>query len=147
MANGDASNNSSKENTIDMKLRYEISESNTWSSTVSAKLGVQTTIQTGIPLIAEGKIEMSAEFSGEYTWGKTKSKSSEIETVYTVTVPPMSRVRVSLLATKGQCDVPYSYTQRDTLMNGDQVTNYYDDGIYTAVNCYNFKYETKQEPL
>ena len=59
----------------------------------------------------------------------------------------MSRVRVSLLATKGHCDVPYSYTQRDTLMNGDQVTNYYDDGIYTAVNCYNFKYETKQEPL
>ncbi|KAG6603269.1 hypothetical protein SDJN03_03878, partial [Cucurbita argyrosperma subsp. sororia] len=95
----------------------------------------------------EGKIEMSAEFSGEYTWGETKSNSSEIETVYTVTVPPMSRVRVSLLATKGHCDIPYSYTQRDTLMNGDQVTNYYDDGIYTAVNCYNFKYETKQEPL
>ncbi|KAG6603270.1 hypothetical protein SDJN03_03879, partial [Cucurbita argyrosperma subsp. sororia] len=147
MANGDASNNSNKENSIDMKLRYTISESNKWCSSVSAKVGVQTSIQTGIPLIAEGKIEMSAEFSGEYTWGETKSKSSEIETVYTVTVPPMSRVRVSLLATKGQCDVPYSYAQRDTLMNGDQVTNYYDDGIYTAVNCYNFKYETKQEPL
>ena len=62
MANGDASNSSNKENTIDIKLHYTISENNTWSSTVSAKFGVKTTIQTGIPLIAEGKIEMSAEF-------------------------------------------------------------------------------------
>jgi hypothetical protein len=31
----------------------------TWSSTVSVKLEVKTTLECGIPLVAEGKIEIS----------------------------------------------------------------------------------------
>lgn len=123
MTNGDATDDSNEANTIDIKLSYTIFQSNTWSSTVSAKLGVKTSIEASIPLIAKGQIEISGEFCGSYTWGETKSISSVIETTYKVNVPTMTRVRVSLQATQGHCEVPYSYTQRGTLMNGDQVTN------------------------
>ncbi|KAG6575365.1 hypothetical protein SDJN03_26004, partial [Cucurbita argyrosperma subsp. sororia] len=118
-----------------------------WNSSVSMKLGVKTTIQTGIPFIFEGKVEISAEFSGQYQWGETKTTSKAVETSYQVTVPPMTTVIVSLLATKGTSDVPYSYTQRDTLINGDTKTSQMDDGVYKGVNSYNFKYETKSKPI
>ncbi|PSS21691.1 Natterin-3 like [Actinidia chinensis var. chinensis] len=147
MATGNAINRSQEPNTIDMKLSYTDTRSSTWNTNVSLKLGVKTSFQTGIPLIAEGKVEISAEFSGAYQWGETQSSTTVMETVYKVTVPPMTMVKVSLLATKGSCDVPFSYSQRDTLINGQQTTHHMDDGVYTGMNCFNFKYETKQEKL
>ncbi|GFY94439.1 hypothetical protein Acr_09g0008850 [Actinidia rufa] len=147
MATGNAINRSQEPNTIDMKLSYTDTRSSTWNANISLKLGVKTSVQTGIPLIAEGKVEISAEFSGAYQWGETQSSTTVMETVYKVTVPPMTMVKVSLLATKGSCDVPFSYSQRDTLINGQQTTHHMDDGVYTGMNCFNFKYETKQEKL
>ncbi|KAA8544868.1 hypothetical protein F0562_019737 [Nyssa sinensis] len=111
------------------------------------ELGIKTSIQTGVPLIAEGKIEIEAEFTGEYQWGQTNESSTGVETVYTVTVPPMTMVKVSLLATKGSCDVPFSYSQRDTLISGQKITSTMDNGVYTGINCFNFKYETQQVNL
>ncbi|KAE9448825.1 hypothetical protein C3L33_19265, partial [Rhododendron williamsianum] len=114
---------------------------------VSLKLGVKTNIQTGIPLIVEGKVELFTEFAGNYQWGETMSTENQVETEYTIKVPPMSKVMVSLLATMGSCDVPFSYTQRNTLMNGKQVICNLDDGIYTGINSFNFVYETEEEKL
>uniref|UniRef100_A0A5B6Z2I7 Agglutinin domain-containing protein n=1 Tax=Davidia involucrata TaxID=16924 RepID=A0A5B6Z2I7_DAVIN len=147
MANGNAINRTQVPNTVEVKLEYTETKSQTWNASVSLKLGVTTSIQTGIPLIAEGKIEISAEFTGEYQWGSTKESNTTLATTYTVTVPPMTMVKVSLLATKGSCDVPFSYNQRDTLTNGQQITSTMDDGIYTGINCFNFKYETQEEKL
>ncbi|KAI9077499.1 hypothetical protein K1719_040521 [Acacia pycnantha] len=147
MATGVAINRTQEPNNAEVKLSYTETKSSTWNASVSLKLGVKTSFQTGVPIIAEGKIEVSAEFSGAYQWGETKTSSTIVETVYKVTVPPMTMVTVSLLATVGSCDVPFSYTQRDTLTNGQQVTYNMDDGIYTGINSFNFKYETKQENL
>lgn len=76
--------------------------------------------------------------------GKTETSSKTIQTKYEVTVPPMSSMVVSLLATKGTCNVPYSYTQR---INGKKVIDSMDDGVYHGINCYNFTYETKLKPI
>ncbi|KAA8521725.1 hypothetical protein F0562_012398 [Nyssa sinensis] len=138
MANGTATNQTQEPSTVQVKLQYTERRTKTWNASVSLKLGINTSIQTGVPLIAEGKVEIGAEFTGEYQWGQTDESSTEVETVYTVTVPPMSMVKVSLLATKGSCDVPFSYSQRDTLINGQQITSTMDDGVYTGINCFNF---------
>ncbi|XP_021912487.1 uncharacterized protein LOC110826197 [Carica papaya] len=140
-------NRSSQPNEAEVKLSYTESTSSTWNASVSLKLGVQTTFKTGIPFIMEGEIQISAEFEGSYQWGNTREESKEIETVYKVTVPPHTKMTISVLATKGTCDVPFSYTQRDTLMNGMHVTRYLHDGIYTGINCFNFKHETTEEKL
>ncbi|PQQ00696.1 uncharacterized protein Pyn_40090 [Prunus yedoensis var. nudiflora] len=147
MATGDAINQTQEQNTIDLRLSYKDTRSTTWNSSVSMKMGLKTTVETRVPLIAKGEIEISAEFAAEFQWGKTDTSESEVETVYKVVVPPMSMVKVSLMATRGSCDVPFSYTQRDTLTNGKHVTHTMDDGYYSGVNSYNFKYETKQESL
>ncbi|KAI9114191.1 hypothetical protein K1719_014841 [Acacia pycnantha] len=147
MATNVAVNRTQEDNIEEVELSYIETKISTWNANVSLKLGVKTNFQTGIPLIAKGKIEVSAEFSAAYQWGETETSSTEMKTVYKVTVPPMTMVTVSLLATTGLCDVPFSYTQRDTLTNGQQVPYNMDDGIYTGMNSFNFKYETKQEKL
>ncbi|XP_058215691.1 uncharacterized protein LOC131326823 [Rhododendron vialii] len=142
-----ATNNTQVSNITTLKLIRKETRSTTWKGSVSLKLGVKTNIQTGIPLVVEGQVELSTEFTGNYEWGETVSTESAVETEYTITVPPMSKVTVSLLATQGSCSVPFSYTQRDTLMNGKQVIHDFDDGVYTGINSFNFFYETKQEKL
>ncbi|CAA3023403.1 uncharacterized protein LOC111384706 [Olea europaea var. sylvestris] len=147
MATGNAINDSQEPNTVDLKLSYVETKTTTWNAGVSLKLGAKITFETGIPQIIDGKVELSGEFTGTYTWGKAETTTQTLETTYKVAVPARTRVRVSMLATKGSCNVPFSYTQRDTLTNGQQVPYYMDDGVYTGFNSYNFKYETKEETL
>ncbi|KAF7142461.1 hypothetical protein RHSIM_Rhsim05G0010000 [Rhododendron simsii] len=142
-----ATNDTQESNTATLNFLRNETKSSTWNGSVSFKLGVKTSIQTGIPFIVEGKVEVSAEFTGSYQWGETVSTENQVETEYTISAPPRSKVTVSLLATQGSCDVPYSYTQRDTLMNGGQIIHNFDDGVYTGINSFNFFYQTKQEKL
>ncbi|CAI9109406.1 OLC1v1009222C1 [Oldenlandia corymbosa var. corymbosa] len=116
--------------------------SNTWESSLSLKLGVSMKFKAGIPLIASTTVEVSTEFTGSYTWGETRTTERMLSSSVTVTVPPMSSVRVSMLATQGSCDVPFSYTQRDVLVNGRPVTYQKDDGLYTGVNSYQIDFAT-----
>ncbi|KAI9114103.1 hypothetical protein K1719_014753 [Acacia pycnantha] len=147
MATGFAINWTQEPNNAEVKLFHTETKSSTWNNSVSLKLGVKACFQTGVPYIVEGKIEISNEFGGVYQWGETKTSSTVVETVCKVTVPPMTKVTVSLLATMGSCNVPFSYTQCDTLTNGQQVTYDMDDGFYTGTNSFNLKLETKQEKL
>ncbi|XP_023520858.1 uncharacterized protein LOC111784384 [Cucurbita pepo subsp. pepo] len=147
MATETATNTTKESHTMNLKFTYTETKSSMWNSSVSIKLGVKTTVQTGIPFIVDGKVEISATFSGQYQWGETKTTSKVVETLYQVTVPSMTTVIVSLLATQGTSDVPYSYTQCDTLINGEIKSYQMDDGVYKGVNSYNFKYETKSKPI
>ncbi|KAE8646728.1 uncharacterized protein LOC116404640 [Cucumis sativus] len=130
-----------------LKLQYEDTKSSTWTNSVGMKLGMKMSIESGCPEISSQEIEISAEFKEEYTWGETKETKSTREVEHQVTVPPYTRVKAKVLATKGFCDIPYSYTQRDVLTNGKVEIQQFDDGIYTGSNCYNYTFSTEQEDL
>uniref|UniRef100_A0A5B7BBW4 Agglutinin domain-containing protein n=1 Tax=Davidia involucrata TaxID=16924 RepID=A0A5B7BBW4_DAVIN len=149
LANRNAVNKTQNPKTVQVKLPYTEKTSWTWNASISLKLGTKTNLKTGVPLIGDQKIvEISAEFNGEYQWGNTEDSTKAVEKVYEVAdVPPMSQVKVSLLATKASCDVPFSYSQCDTLTNGEEITYTMDDGVYTRINCFDFNYETKPENL
>ncbi|KAL6339303.1 hypothetical protein AAG906_028023 [Vitis piasezkii] len=133
MTTGEAINMTQELHTQQVKLSYTETKSRTWKGSVSLKLGVKMTMESG--------------FSGTYEWGETESVTTAMETVYNVTVPAMTKVTVSMIATQGSCDVPFSYTQRDTLTDGKNVVYNMDDGVYVGVNCFNVKYHTKEEKL
>ncbi|KAI8022476.1 hypothetical protein LOK49_LG03G01926 [Camellia lanceoleosa] len=107
------------------------------------------TVDVKLSYSEKRKIELLGEFSGDYQWGQTESLTTDEEKVYKVSVPPMTMVRVNLIATKASCDIPFSYEQLNitTLTDRQQITDTMDDGIYTGSNCFNFKYETEQEKL
>ena len=149
LASGTVVNGTKEPNTFDVKLTYIDSKSEAWNASVlSSKKGVKTDIQVSFPVIkADGKVEILDGSTRVFKWGEAIESSKISEVVYKVTVPAMTQVKVSLLATKGSCDVPFSYHQVDTLINGKIVDRTIDDGVYTGVNTYNFKYETKEEKL
>ncbi|XP_052187878.1 uncharacterized protein LOC127798385 [Diospyros lotus] len=142
-----ATNYSQQSTTLDVKLSYTETRTTTWKISSSLKLGAKATFDVGLPLIFNGKVELSGEvqFGGE--WGKTTTSTSVVEVVHKAVVPPMTKVTVNLIATNGKCDVPFSFFQRDTLYNGKTVITEVQGGTFTGSNYYNFNFETKEEKL
>ncbi|XP_022157618.1 uncharacterized protein LOC111024279 [Momordica charantia] len=147
MASGDVVNKNSEPEKQKLKLRYEDTKSSTWTNSVATKLGMKMSIEAGSPEIATQELEISAEIREERTWGETKESKTRMEVEHEVVVPSFSRVKTKVLATKGYCDIPYSYTQRDVLTNGKVVIQHFDDGVYIGSNCYNYSFQTEQEKL
>ena len=147
MTTGDAVNMTHEPHTHQVMLSCEDTKSRAWKGSVSLKVGVEVTMESSVPFISNGKVEISSEFKGVYEWGETESVTTTMEAVCDVTVPAMTKVTVTMTATKASCDVPFSYTQRDILTNGKYVIYNLDDGVYKGVNAFNFKYQTKEEKL
>ncbi|KAK9109361.1 hypothetical protein Sjap_017421 [Stephania japonica] len=120
----------------EVKMTYEVQKSSTWKASASLSLGVTTTFETSIPLVTSGKIEISTQLTKSYEWGKTKASSVKVEASTEVIVPPKSKRRVIVVATKGLCNLPFSYYQTDLLTNGRYVNVQKHDGMYTGVNYY-----------
>ncbi|CAL1410195.1 unnamed protein product [Linum trigynum] len=128
-------------------LKHTETKSHMWQGNVTLKLGVKITIQTGVPMLVAGAIEVSAEASRSTTWGDSETTSEELTNEYDAVVSPHTLMTVNLVATRGICDVPFSYTQRDIGLDGIPVVTYQDDGVFTGVNSFNYYYDTKEEPL
>jgi hypothetical protein len=103
------------------------------------KLGVTTTIEAGVPLVTEASVEISAEFSGSYSWGETKSKTKKYSSEEEVEIAPHTELTLRVVATEGRCDIPFTYTQEDILTTGETTVTKLGDGIYRGVNSYGFK--------
>lgn len=108
-----------------------------------------TSIEFGIPLIEKGTIEVSYEINTTLEWNNTTTSTISVKATGTVPVPPMSVATVSYVGTMGTCDVPFSYTQRDTSStDGKIIQSEQIDGVFRGVNAYNFSFVIdKTEPL
>ncbi|XP_038875088.1 uncharacterized protein LOC120067616 [Benincasa hispida] len=137
-------NNNSEAQKFSIKLSYEDTTTSTWAANVNGTFGVKMTIDTGVPKVSEGKVEIEAEISEDYTWGKTEQMKCLSEVVHEVTVPAWTKVKASVMATRASCDVPFSYTQRDKLVNGKYITHRYHDGVYNVINSYNFHFVAEE---
>ncbi|XVF37569.1 hypothetical protein REPUB_Repub20aG0020500 [Reevesia pubescens] len=147
VAKNSASNYSHKENTFDVKLSCAVIKTSTWKSNFSLKLGAKTTFEVGVPRITDGKVELSGEIQSGIEWGETKTTHTVLEVVHKVSVPSMSKVTVSLIATIGKCDVPFTFMQKDTLYNGTTVPPEVQGGTYIGSNYYNIHFKTDDEKL
>lgn len=116
--------------------------SNTWTVGVSVSIEVEA-----IPFISSVSVEMSASFGGSYTWGEAKTQGHDISESDVYTVRGKHRLTVSKLATRGHCDVPYSYVQTDYLQNGQIITSEKADGVFRGVNCFDIHTKSDQTPL
>ncbi|XP_050227880.1 uncharacterized protein LOC126677353 [Mercurialis annua] len=142
-------NSSEIEATLTVRIGYEDTSSYSFSNSLSISAGVETTIRTGFPRIAEGEITVSSEITKSFEWDRTTTETKHAEASFEVVVPPKSRVIVQFVSTRGTCSVPFSYTQRDrSSTNGQFINTDRVDGIYTGVNYYSFHFEKHAiEPL
>ncbi|KAI3886914.1 hypothetical protein MKW92_000550, partial [Papaver armeniacum] len=139
--NDDSRNRSQNPQTSEINLKTTVTNTTKWNTSVSIKQGVKTTGTYGVPKINSGSLEISSESTKSWNRGETETESIEVGCVRTVTVPPMSRVKTSLMATRCSYDIPYSYTQRDVLMNGNTKVSAKNDGLFSGESGYNYNYE------
>ncbi|KAK8549312.1 hypothetical protein V6N13_008988 [Hibiscus sabdariffa] len=146
LASSSVVNYSPDPTTLDVKLSYIDASSRTWTTDFSLKLDMKATVNLSVPLIYDGgEVEISGEVQSGVVWGEIYTSTRVVEVVHTVVVPAMTKVRVNLVASKGTCDVPFTFTQRDTLYGGKIVVAEIC-GTFTGSNYYNI-IETKEETV
>ncbi|KAG4156647.1 hypothetical protein ERO13_D02G009400v2 [Gossypium hirsutum] len=147
VAKNSATNRTTQANTLDVKLSYTETSTSTWLAHLTLGLETKATFQVGVPLIGEAGVEISSKFETGIEWGETKTTTTMMEVNHQVHVPPMTKVTVNLLMSHGVCDVPFVFTQKDTLYNGTVVTTDVIGNTFTGTNYYNIQYDTKEESL
>ncbi|MBA0737765.1 hypothetical protein Gogos_011212, partial [Gossypium gossypioides] len=147
VAKNSATNHTTQANTLDVKLSYTETSTSTWLAHFTLGLETKATFQVGVPFIGEAGVEISSKFETGIEWGETKTTTTMMEVNHQVHVPPMTKVTVYLLMSHGVCDVPFVFTQKDTLYNGTVVTTDVTGNTFTGTNYYNIQYDTKEESL
>jgi hypothetical protein len=135
--------------TISQQLTFShaYTATKTWSNSVGLKLGVRTSIKTGVPIVGEATIELSMEASYNYTWGESVADQKTDTWLATVTAPPKTRVKVQAVVTESTIDVPYSADLRVRRSDGTTTTINNSSGVFRGVNVSRFTVETEDIPL
>ena len=133
--------NSSTTATVIQQVTFSHSstKTRTWSNQVGLKAGVKTTIKAGIPLIVEGKIEISAEVNYAHTWGGTSTETSTDTWSASVSVPPKGRVKAVGTVTQSTIEVPYEATVTTRYSDGTIKRENGTSGVYQGVNVSRFQ--------
>ncbi|XP_010670118.2 uncharacterized protein LOC104887222 [Beta vulgaris subsp. vulgaris] len=112
-----------------------------FSSSHSWKLSVTSTVKVRfIPKIVEGKLTANASYSGEVKWSQKNRTEERITSSTNAPVPARSITRVTLVVAQGSMDVPYSYKQRDVLMDGSLDIKDMHDGLFSGLNTFELQY-------
>ncbi|KAB2595967.1 hypothetical protein D8674_031417 [Pyrus ussuriensis x Pyrus communis] len=151
LAMGELVNHSNESCPMELKFSYIETRNSTWNySSVSSILklcGLKSSTHTEVPVIADGK-KLTIGFTGAVQFGETETVTSSVkDALYKYVVPAMTMVKVRFVAAEASCDVPFSYTQRDTRTSGEIITSNIDDGVYNGVNTFDFKFESTEEKL
>lgn len=110
-----------------------VSETVGWANAFGVKVGVKTTLTTGVPLVVEGKLEISAEVTDTFTWNESTTTTTTVAFSAPVSVPPGETYQVTIIATNANYSVPYTLTGVYTLTSGIQVPGVMQ-GVYTGSN-------------
>ncbi|KAH9538379.1 hypothetical protein CY35_15G000700 [Sphagnum magellanicum] len=114
-----------------------------WSNSVTVSLEVTTEFTAGVPLVASvsGEITVGSSYTHTSEFGSTTENSVEFQTLFNVPqVPPGRTARVKVQCQKAKCRVPFTYTMKDTRIDGvDFPTEDRIDGICEAANVFDVK--------
>ncbi|XBH59424.1 hypothetical protein VPH35_080700 [Triticum aestivum] len=148
MATASAINKTSKENTIKSSLTITRKETSKLESTRFHKASVEASVTYAvIPIVLDGSLKLGYESTKGTTWGKTEETEKKQGVEYQVTVPARKKVTLIVTATQAKYKVPFSYTLKDKMTNGEVRIQNFDDGLFYGMNCFDLRYETKEEEV
>lgn len=112
-----------------------VSETSGWSDSLGVKVGVKTTFKTGLPFVAEGKVEVSTELSNTFTWSGSTTNTKTWAFNTPLSVPPQATMVAIVAATISTITVPYTLNGTLTLKSGTRMLGQIK-GIYTGTNSH-----------
>ncbi|MDQ3581057.1 MAG: ETX/MTX2 family pore-forming toxin [Pseudomonadota bacterium] len=126
---------------------YTLSRTSGWSNALAVKVGVKVSGETGVPFVAEGKVELSTEVQNTYTWNGSKTETESYSFSAPLKLGPHERGKVTLTATNTKISVPYSGTGEIVFKSGRRYSRKVE-GIYEGINGHsvNAKYSSEKMP-
>ena len=100
-------------NELDIEESRHISKSESitstsiWKHQAGIEVKASTELETGIPFVAKGRIEVSASTNFVYTWGDTKKETQTVTFTSNVIAPPHSKVTAQIQVFKSNLDLSY----------------------------------------
>jgi len=128
-------NNLPNQQTSTISGSSSVSETSSWSDSLAVKVGVKTSFQCGVPLLADGKVEVSLEVTNTYTWSGSETRTKTWSFSTPVTILPGGEGVVLVAATISTMAVPYTLTGTLILSSGTRMPGQLK-GIYTGTNSH-----------
>ncbi|KAG6428933.1 hypothetical protein SASPL_106972 [Salvia splendens] len=133
--------------TFSLSFTYQDTKEYTFARSYTLETGVPTVFDAALPFVGpNGSIdEAAAKINAELQWNAVNSMTRTVTGKGSVTVPAKSSVVISYVGKRGSCNVPFKYTQVDSVYNAPigsppvDVESEGIDGLYTATNLYGFE--------
>lgn len=100
--------------TVTLSKTYEVQQR--WDFAFSIKFGATTTINTGIPLLVGGTVEVSTEVQFQFTKGATVTDSMTDTASVELTVLPNHSCKFSTVRRKEKVDISFTALLRRTFV-------------------------------
>ncbi|KAK0231736.1 hemolytic lectin LSLb [Armillaria nabsnona] len=108
LANQTLKNNSDDEQEMSFHFSENVTHTSTFQYTTGFTIEVGTEFSAGVPLVAEGKISVSASQSNAWSFGTEKSFSKTYTAQFPVKAGPHKTVRGVSSVQQGTLEVPYT---------------------------------------
>ena len=100
-------NDSSLEQTVEADVSLSSTSSYTTEITAGIKIGTTVKGKTGIPVLAEGEVSISAEFDFSYTGKWTTSKEKTFTLKQAVKIAPRTSMAAVITASRAEMVIPF----------------------------------------
>lgn len=124
----------------------QLTDARGWSDTYGVKVTVSTSLKVDVPLLAEGKIGVSAEGSASFVQNGTTTSQATFGWQQPVLVPAKSIVVADVTVTRTTLVVPYAMSGSVLYASGAQAP-YSIDGTYSGVNSHDLQVTLTQYNL
>uniref|UniRef100_A0A0A8YZ25 Agglutinin domain-containing protein n=1 Tax=Arundo donax TaxID=35708 RepID=A0A0A8YZ25_ARUDO len=149
LATASATNHTSSVMRVRFTMDFTVTATRGWSSSVMLRSpNVATTISSPT-LTTDGRIVIPTGevVTEQLSWGATTESRLPESVQRVVDMPAMTKVTVTYRARESKYDVPFSYRQVDKMIDGEEVTLQFYDGIYSGGNVHSVTFETKEEKI
>ncbi|HAY3551313.1 ETX/MTX2 family pore-forming toxin [Elizabethkingia meningoseptica] len=137
------SNNTSVQQSMTTAFSKRASFSSNWSKSTGGSLNVNTTVKTGIPIIAEGKITTTVNTNYSATYGKNETMEDSQTYNFPIVIAP--RTSVTATATVGRYLINLNYTAKLRGKNTGKLITL--KGTWNGVSCTDIKVTLEQRNL
>jgi hypothetical protein len=124
-------NSSDTQQNPSVSFNETVEEQATFESEVGLEIGASTSFSSGVPILAEGKVEVSAKVHTNLKWGRTNTTSHTFAANVPLSVPPHTTLMVTATVTESILSVPFTTTWK-SLKTGNTMTA---KGVFKGLSC------------
>ena len=135
LARSQLPNDTSVDQKISASFKKAVENESSFEYALGFSVEVGTSFSCGVPMLAEGKLDVSLTTSSDFTWGKTTTETSEYSATFEVVAPPHSTVEATATLMRSEINVPFTMTLASSSTGYEVKT----EGLFRGVTFYDLK--------